>query len=162
MNALAEEQLFRNVIGRAQSAEDRYPHPWLNMPASGEQFNYVESIQCPAVSAADTDVAAFLCPPGFEGVLWAVAWGYTGTGYNEGSGDVLWRLSVNGRYPRGFDSVPLQLGRTNLWQLPAPIRFTANERLLIAVNVPLASPVSTGAGSYVFGTLSGYIWPSRR
>lgn len=162
MNAVASEKLFRDVIGRAQLAEERYPYPWLNMPASGEQFNYVDQIEAPAPSATDTTVVEFRCPAGYEGVLWAVSWGYTGTGYDEGSANILWRLSVNNRFPRGFDQIPLQLGRTNLWQLPAPIRFSANELLLIAVNIPLLSPVSTGAGSYVFGTLSGFIWPSRR
>lgn len=162
MNALKQEQRLIDVIGKGQYAEDRYPYPWLNMPASGEQFNYVGSIACPPDDGLDYEVAAFLCPPGYEGVLWAVAWGYEGTGYIEGSGSVLWRCSVNRRYPRGFDQVPLQLGRTNLWQLPAPVRFRANERLLIEVSVPAGSPVATGAGNYVFGTLSGYIWPSRR
>ncbi len=163
MNALSEERRYLNSAGQGQYAEESYAYPWVHMPALGEQFNIVASIECPAADGVDNTIQSFTCPVGYEGALWAVAHGYVGTGYIEASGDVLWRISINGRYPRGFDSIPLQLGsHFGPWSLPAPIRFGASETITYTVAVPNGSAVATGAGNYVFGVLAGYIWPSRR
>lgn len=163
MNALREENLYLRTAGAGQYAEETYGYPWIHMAALGEQFNVVASIECPAADGSDNAIQTFTCPPGYEGALWGVAHGYVGMGYIEASGGVLWRIDINGRFPRGFNSIPLQLGsHFGLWNLPGPIRFGANETITYTVNVPVGSPVATGAGNYVFGVLAGYIWPSRR
>lgn len=163
MNALTEEARYLDTSGRGQFAEAMQPYPWIHMPALGEPFNLPASIVCPVNDGTDTSIQTFTCPVGYEGALWGFAHGYEGSGYIEASGDVLWRISINGRFPRGLNSIPLQMGsRFGLWMLPAPIRFKANETITYTVNIPVASAVATGAGNFVFGVLSGYIWPARR
>ena len=66
--------------------------PYLVMPPQGRQFQETASIPLPANNGLDTLVVAWTVPTGYDGVLTSVINMWTGTGFVEGSNDLIWRI----------------------------------------------------------------------
>lgn len=84
--------------------------PWIAMPASGRRFQQIGSIPRPAVEGADTLVATFQVPVGFDGVIVSVISMFTGGGFVEGSGDIHYRIQINRRWLKDYGDVQTTLG----------------------------------------------------
>lgn len=130
---------------------------WLYPPSQWEnidQFNYVP---LPAVGATAT-ILSFQVPLGRNGVIQKVANNFVGGGWIEGSGDVVWRILVDGATPPGANSYKNILGSLGSPANPVGIsgfRIFENQVVtMVAVNGAVVL-----AGQLVGGRLIGYLYP---
>jgi hypothetical protein len=128
------------------------------LPPGSEPFRRVGSIVTP--TPGDTLVVSLLVPNGYDGILTGLFQFYSGSGFFQGAGDILWRVKANLRYIWNFGAVPFALG------LPTfPMPLTEGELLLsdqvlsYIVNVPnLSGNIQVGGSRIVCGFF-GFFWP---
>jgi hypothetical protein len=126
------------------------PSDWQNV----DLFAYVA---LPAIGA-QANVISFPVPPGYNGIINAVANNFVGGGWVEGSGNVIWQILVDGAPPPGSSNYSKILGSLGLPANPTKIagfRVTQNQTLTLVVqnvNIVVAGQVSGGR-------FLGYLYP---
>jgi hypothetical protein len=135
--------------------------PWTRMPEQGKRFNRISSIALPAPDAADHLIVSFQVPYGFDGCIVTPVFTTDGVvGFEQGSGDLTWRLRLNQRWVKDFGAVTTYIGSTvtpyaiNVGQ----ILIQSGQVVSIFVNRSLAS-AGTIAGGRVIGAAFGWYWP---
>jgi hypothetical protein len=151
--------------GCAMDAQKEIPNPpnqsdlpvWLYPPSQWENVDQLNYVAMPAVGA-DATIITFQVPTGRNGVIQKVANNFVGAGWTEGSGDLVWRILVDGATPPGANSYQNILGSLGSPANPVGIsgfRIFENQVLtLIAHNNALVV-----AGQLVGGRLVGYLYP---
>jgi hypothetical protein len=143
---------------------DLFTMPWDEdygaIPEQSVPFNQTGSLLTPATAAGDQTVLSFRVPSGYDGLLTALYWGYTGTGFLQGSGDLVWRVRRNQVYLNDLSNVLYAFGSSIQ---PAPLTqgalLKSDQLVSLVVNVPnLSGAIQIGA-SFVFGGLIGFWWP---
>lgn len=157
--------------------------PWLTMPSDGRWLNQLGSLVLPN----DTDVHAvplngqtskfgYKVPVGWDGVINKLTFSFTGEGFVQGSGDLIWSVWINqfiqptgsanpnGGYPASdYGSVPFQIGGL---QGSAPdtqgggIRIYTNQLVTLCIQRPNAGSDSLGPNTarITVGAV-GWIYP---
>lgn len=120
--------------------------PWLKMPAGGRQYQEIGSIPTPANDGANHVVHQFKVPTGYDGVITSVANFFTGAGFLEGSGDIVWRVTIGRAWCRNFGSIDTTLGSLTS---PCPlfrggVRVYSEQVVQYLVNIPVASAIAGG------------------
>jgi hypothetical protein len=135
-------------------------NPLVHMPANGRPFHFQKAIATPAAGTSDVEIVSFRVPNGYTAVTAAVANGYTGTNFEEGSGDLIWRYSVDGAYPPGFDDVETSLGTFQQpRQLEGPIIAYAGQLVRCAITVAPGIALPTGTAARSFACFDGWFYP---
>jgi hypothetical protein len=149
--------------------------PWVSMPAEGRRFRPIAStplsafqVPGPGFNGVDTVVLQERVPLGYDGVISDVVFGFTGNGFDEGSGEITWRLAADylpvggvatgGRYLRDMAAVITSLG--SLTQ-PSPVprgglRVYSNDLITIYCAI---SPAATVANGNILTSIAGWFWP---
>jgi hypothetical protein len=143
-----------------------YPLPWADdfgtnaVPEQSVPFNKTGGIVTPATAAGDQIVISERVPQGYDGLLLGAYWFYTGSGFLEGSGDIVWRVQLVQRFLEDLGNIQFQMGSS-----VSPMPMTEGQILLsgqvvrILVNVPnLSGMIQIGASQVVAG-LIGFYWP---
>lgn len=106
--------LQSRVLGQVDAAKRRQwrfgAPPWVSMPRTGQRYQKVEASVLPAVEGVDNLLLTYRVPYGYSGVLLTVTCLFSGTGFVEGSGDIVWRVRNNFRYFRDLGAVSISLG----------------------------------------------------
>lgn len=89
---------------------------WLDPPPGFRPFDYQASIAVPA-APTETTVLTMLADTSFGGVLHGIVCCFVGTGFVEGSGDLTWRLLINGNPHDGYGQVIVSLGQPNFQEV---------------------------------------------
>lgn len=156
------------AIRQARSAwRPPYSPKFLDQPQSSSSwFDEVNSpfIAYPAPGAAAAVVNSIQVPSGHGGVIRKIAVINQGGAYNEGSGQVIWRVLLNGAGVKGLENENSEIG-----QLTAPadtfIVLEDGDILQVTVEVPLLLP-GGGANQSPAGTtaarLVGWYFPYDR
>jgi hypothetical protein len=135
--------------------------PWIKMPAQGKRYSPISSIPLP-VSGYGTDVLVtqIRVPLGYDGVINYIVQNYTGQGFQEGSGDLTWRIQLNQRWVKNYGNTTNQIG--TLSQGPQSpnslIIVQSNQLVSYYVNVA-ASAAADLMGGRIVCALFGYWWP---
>lgn len=151
--------------------------PWVSMPPEGRRFRPIRStpltafqVPGPGFNAVDTVVLQERVPLGYDGVISDVVFNYLGgSGFDEGSGEITWRLAADylptsptdatgGRYLRDMGAVITSLG--SLTQ-PSPVprgglRVYSWDLITVYINVSAAATI---AGGNMITSISGWYWP---
>lgn len=126
------------------------PAQWENV----DQFGYV---LLPAI-AARAVILSFKVPIGRNGIIKKVANNFVGAGFQEGQGNVIWRILVDGAPPPGansYDSISGSLGNPASPTEISGFRVFENQVVqLVADNIAIIV-----AGQLVGGRLVGYLYP---
>jgi len=105
---------------------------WENI----DQDNYA---LLPAIGATVT-IISYVVPPGRNGIIYKVANNFVGGGWVEGTGDIVWRILVDGSPPPGavsYDTILASLGNPASPTEIAGFRIFENQVLqLVAFNNP--------------------------
>lgn len=144
----------------------RYPLPWNDdfganaIPAQALPMNANGGIITPAAAAGDTVVIAERAPKGYDGLIVGAWWRYTGSGFDEGSGDIVWRVQLGQRYLENLGAVPFAMGSP---QSPMPMTegqiILSGQTARVIVNVPnLSGMIQVGASRIAAGMI-GFYWP---
>ncbi len=137
-------------------------------PAGSIAFNPSGQITLPTTASGDNVIFQFIVPVGYDGIILGQFHGYYRTpvggvlppNFFEGSGDIIWRLSANGRFLRDCGNMLVSLGSIRT-QSPVAggLQLRSQDIVRYIVNVPNTSgSLAPGQGSIVAG-LHGYFWP---
>jgi hypothetical protein len=139
----------------------------MGPPEGAIAFNPTGQVVMPAIVAGDTTIFQFRVPIGYDGVILGQYHQYIQplTAFPppifvEGSGDLVWRLEVAGRFVRDCGDMLVSLGSL---QNMSPVAGGLQVRSGNIIRYVVAAPNATGAmmagvGNIVAG-LHGYWWP---
>ena len=168
-NGLSELATLHNTLlvnnllvssGTGDSAAAQNPtfvvqRPWLTMPEGGVPFDAETSVALPVVGGSAT-VVSLVVPDGYDGVINAYSWNFTGGGFVEGSGDLQAQLFRNSATIRNYDNILTEKGSPEIPRPISPLRIYSGQTISLVIN-----HVANGllAGN-VIASLVGYFYPS--
>ena len=130
---------------------------WLFPPINWENFDQLAYVGLGAVGA-DVTILDYTVPIGRNGIIKKVANNFIGGGFQEGQGNIIWRILVDGAPPPGANSYNSILGSLGSPASPTEIagfRVYENQRItVIAHNVAIVL-----AGQLVGARLVGWLYP---
>lgn len=142
------------------------PHslPWDDeghrIPAGAVPFHITGTITTPAPAAGDVLVCKGQVPLGYDGLLTSIFQQYQGSGFQQGSGDIVWRIKRNQQWLKSLGNNPFALGNPqNLVDLTEGQIIYSGTFFYYFVNVPnLSSMIQVGASLITCG-MDGFYWP---
>jgi len=140
--------------------------PWLEKPLNGLDYEKVffqplTAFQSGGVfTGVDTVIGQWRVSHAYDGVISKVVFGFTGDGFQQASGGIVFRLMYGQRFARDFGNVLNTYGdlQTALLVQSNSIQLISDQTVTLLANIPLGSPVSAGQ---VFAGTFGWIWPRR-
>ena len=145
---------------------DLYPYPWdedtqnpVPIPKGAVPVRQAKGITTPATAAGDQTILSYVVPQGYDALITSFWFSYSGTGFVQGSGDLLFRIQQNQRYLKGLSNVPFLIGAP---KFPCPMTegqiVMSGSLLRVIVNVPNLSGLILVGASTVSGGLQGFLW----
>jgi hypothetical protein len=136
---------------------------WIQPPIQWENIDQIGYVTIGAVNASVT-IISFQVPIGRNGIINKVANNFVGGGWTEGTGDVLWRILVDGAPPPGansYDAIPASLGSPANPVKISGFRIFENQVVQLVAFNNGAGPNGgiVPAGQLVGGRLVGYLYP---
>lgn len=128
--------------------------PWVERPASGESFTPSSAIPLQAAPSAAV-IVQFQVPNGRSGVLKWLATGFEGGGWQNGDGNLVWQILINGAAVKNYDKILTTLGSSEIPFPIAGVRLREND----VVQLSVQNKGVLAAGQRVFGLLSGWYYP---
>ena len=157
---------FPPLCSIPESLRQRYPLPWAEdfganaIPEQSVPFSRIGSVVTPAAAAGDVLVTQERVPYGYDGLMMGYFTTYSGQGFEQGSGDIFWRIQLNQRYLRELGNLPFALGSS---KSPCPLTegqiVLSGQLMRLIVNVPNVSGNIQVGGSRILGGLIGFYWP---
>jgi len=136
-------------------------NPVDTMPDTGQPLHYTGSIATPAPGSTDTTVLEVIVPDGWIAVIKAVSNDYANNSFQEGAGDLIWRISIDGLFPPGFENIKTRLGSiAQPLNLPGAIIAIGGQTVKYTVSVDAAATIPTGSTVYTHCSLDGYLVPA--
>ncbi len=142
--------------------------PWVEMPEGGVPYDAFGVIATPVAGAPETIVTfldgPFIVPVGMDGVIHYVSNLFTGPGFNQGSGDLVWRLRIGapglaGRPVRNYSNIRTTLGSLETARIvPGGLLIRSTEEVTYTITHSAASPI-VPAGTRIIVSISGWLWP---
>jgi hypothetical protein len=142
--------------------------PWVSMPAEGRRFKPIATLPVPAApfTGLDTTVLSVTVPIGYDGVITDFVCGIDpgvsgGTGFIEGSGDLVWRLKANGRHLRDLGNIQTSLGSLTAPN-PVPrggIRVWSQDILVFSVSFAVGADARISPDARIITSITGWFYP---
>ena len=134
-------------------------NPLHAIPEQGREFHKFGMIPLPLTFGVDTQILRFQVPTGYSGVVYGVLCKYTGGGYVNGSGDLLWRFRVNQRWIKSLQAVPTELGDYSGYaQLDEYFKLSSGQTVRAYGWV---DPATGLVGGSMIAALQGWYFPSQ-
>lgn len=136
--------------------------PWVEPPPGAVTFNPDKAIPLPDPADVNDVILSFRVPLGYDGIILAQYHAYRGQGvFNEASGDIVWRVRVNGRYLRDMGNMIVSIGSPQtLSPCPGGLWIHSGNLVEYVVSAPNTSgglPLP-GQGNILAG-LHGWFFP---
>ncbi len=119
--------------------------PYQIGAVGGKRFYKPSVIPCPTAVAGDVVALQFQIPVGYDGVITGFVMNYLGSGFFEGSGDLIFRVKLSRYFAKDFGNITTSLGTVQT-PYPTQILATSLSTIRILVNAP------NGSGSLLPGT----------
>ena len=130
------------------------------IPPEAKPFLQQKGIITPTTASGDNVVVTFRVPYGWDGLLSGFYFNYSGGGFAQGSGDIIWRIQVNQYYLKDLSNLPFLLGDP---VNPVPMTqgkiLFSGQKVSAIVNVPNLSGMIQIGNSTVYAGLLGFWWP---
>jgi hypothetical protein len=130
---------------------------WIYPPINWENLDQIAYAALPAIGV-EVPIITFQVPLGRNGIINKVGNNFVGGGWTEGSGNVLWRILVDGGTPPGansYEAIPASLGSPAQPVAIAGFRIFENQVVTVTVN----NVAIVLAGQLVGARLCGYLYP---
>jgi hypothetical protein len=147
--------------------------PWLDPPEGYAPYDYQASATLPAVGAGstvpqltgatgatavvDTNGLGLIVDNGYDGVINSLSCNFTGAGFTDFSGQIIWILFADSKPIRNFNNIQAQKGTVQIPRDIAPIRIYSGQTITWVV-IHASNPSLNGE---VVCTLTGYVYPNR-
>jgi hypothetical protein len=135
--------------------------PYANMPPGGREIQQMAALPLSSITpGVDTTVLTFTASTGFDGILVEFVNFFTGTGFQEGSGGIVWRVKVGNSYARNLGQILFTYGSLqDHFVIPGiGIPVVSGQIVSYIVNVPVGSPVG-GASPQIVCGIFGWLFP---
>lgn len=136
----------------------------IEMPSNGEEFRKPFSQELSAFqdglgafTGLDVVIGQFVVPHGYDGVLNRFICGFTGDGFVDFAGSIVWRVQIGIRYAKDLGNVTVSYGSfQNAMLVPGyNIPLVSGQTITLLGNIPVGSPVSGGTVTAgVFGSFN--------
>jgi hypothetical protein len=105
--------------------------PWVQPPEGSQNIIPGAAIALPIVGAGETLVLSYISPAGWDSYLDKIRLQFLGQGFQDYSGDLIWRVLVDGRpVSPDFNATLTQLGSGQIFlELKCPIRVKSQQIL---------------------------------
>lgn len=135
--------------------------PWLWMPKEGERYNEINTIALPVAEGVETVVISHQVPPGYDGVIVNPVNGFTGTGFQEGSGDLVFRIRLNRRFAKDYGNITTSLGSLVLPQSAQQhtIQLVSNELVQYTITLGPGALGRLDPAGRILCALIGWFYP---
>ena len=138
---------------------------YIQPPKNAVRWQPRADLTIPVVpAAADQAVLSERIPLGYDGTLIAITTVWNGTGFVEASGDITWRVKIDGRFVPFFEAITVSLG-----SLTVPfdvagqgITLLSGQLVQIFANFLPGSEGRLNVGGKTICAASAYIWPRER
>lgn len=150
----------RKMLGQTNGYGMDYPvPPQIQMPATGQRFDKNRSIPLPPNNGLNATVLTYTVPQGWDGVIISFVNEWTGTGFVEGSGDLIWRVKINETWLFDYSDIRFSLGSLqSRYPLEgAYIQLRGGDTVRYFVNHAIASALS---GGRIVTGIAGWIYPA--
>ncbi len=135
---------------------------WVEVPKGGVTFNPAGAIPLPDPAGGLTVILSFRVPFSYDGIILGQYHGLT-QGFNEGAGDIVWRIRVDGRYLKDCGEMLVTLGNPKqLSPIYGGLMVKSGNLVEYLVDAP------NGGGSLpvpgmanVLAGLHGWFWPRK-
>jgi hypothetical protein len=140
--------------------------PWLVQPSQGqvlqEPFSATPASLQTAGAFTGTDIliGQVRVPVGYDGVINRVVTSFTGNGFDENSGNIIWRVKAGQRFLRNLGNIQQTWGSfQNAMLVPLQgNRVVSGQYIQVYVNIPPTSPIN---GGVIQAGLFGWFYPRR-
>ncbi len=135
--------------------------PWLWMPKEGERYNEINTIALPAVEGVETVVISHQVPPGYDGVIVNPVNTFTGSGFFEGSGDIVWRIRLNRYFAKDYGNIQTSLGSLTLPMAAQQhtIRLESNQIVQYTATLGTGALGRLDPAGRILCALNGWFYP---
>lgn len=138
--------------------------PWdedyVPIPAGAVPFHITGTVETPATTAGDVLVCFGNVPVGYDGLLTSIFQQYQGAGFQQGSGDIVWRIKRNQQWLKDLGNMPYAVGNPkNLVDLTQGQVLFSGTRFSYYVNVPNLSGMIQTGNSLITCGMNGFYWP---
>ncbi|MBK8200731.1 MAG: hypothetical protein IPK75_20535 [Acidobacteria bacterium] len=86
---------------------------------------------------------------------------YTGPGFFEGSGDLIWRIRRDGQFVKNYDSILVTFGDVQNGREVLGGGILVSSTQLVEYTVDVAGGFAPGPGTNIYCAFSGYFWPKQ-
>lgn len=129
--------------------------PWIFPPLGWEPFDEVKSIDTPAINT-QTVVLAKKIPQGYDGVIRRISNNFTGGGFVQASGQLVWRIALDNQVVRNYGNIQVEMGSIS--------HPRETDGILVRAGQVVRYYVTCTDGALIGGTkiiccFAGYIWP---
>jgi len=90
------------------------PLPWREPPAGAERFQQVGVLPLPALEGVDFLVLSWQMPTAYDGVITTMSNLFTGAGFVNGSGDLIWRVMLDNQWVTDLQAIDITVGRPSM------------------------------------------------
>lgn len=140
--------------------------PWEVMPSQSPRLEFMQSLPTTAVSGGgpftgvDTTIATYVVPNGYDAAINRFVTNFSGNGFTDFSGSIVWRLKIGARYARNLGAVLNSYGsfQTAFIVPGTAIRAISGQTISLIANIPVGSPVN---GGRVAAGIFGWTYPRR-
>ena len=130
--------------------------PWIDEPSGSIPFDEQGGVAVPAVGS-ESIVLTFPVPSGYDGVVKRLSCNLTFCGFVEFSGDVVWRLEINGKAVRNFSKIQIEKGTIEIPREISPLRLYSGD----IIKWWIFHAANAGLVGSTVCSLNGYIYPSK-
>lgn len=147
--------------------------PWVTMPKEGRAFKPIGTIPVSSVPFTGVDTVIpwtsnggqpLYVPVGYDGVVTEVTCEISaptppGNGFQEGSGQVVWRLSADHRFLRDYGDIRVSLGSLRVPSaiLRKGVRIYQRNLLQFTVAIQPGAPINPAG--VIIVSIIGWYWP---
>lgn len=147
----------------------KYPYPpWVKMPREGRRFKPIKTLLVSTAipfTGLDITVLSERVPYGYDGVIEDVVCEIngsgSGTGFVEGSGDIAWRLSADGRFLRDEGNLQVTVGSL-VTPSPVPrgnLRVYSGNLMLFTVAFTIGAEARLNPNATIVCSITGWYYP---
>ena len=131
-------------VGTAANPIVATHRPWVDEPPGAVPFDEAGSITLGATPTPGVDqtVVSFTVPQGFDGVINWISCNVSDPAFINGSGDLIWKILINGRPVRNFGNITVQKGTIAHGRQVSPIRLFSGD--VVTFTVQFAAGTVTG------------------
>lgn len=142
--------------------------PWEVMPSQSLRIEFMKALPITAFqvggggafTGVDVIIGTYQVPSGFDAAVNRFVCSFTGNGFSDFSGNIIWRLKISQRYAKNLGNVLNTYGsfQTAFIVPGTSIRLISGQTAQLIANVPVGSPVN---GGQIAAGIFGWEYPRR-